>query len=720
MRIVEHGRNLHEALTMAAPIQRRVLEEGLAPFPPETHVPWGEPFLAMRFRRAELLQMLLRLVQGMASAHAHGVLHRDLKPANIVIGGGGEPFLLDWGLAKVVGQPDWALEMGLGETTSLEREMPLATVGALGTPGFAAPEQASGQGSDERSDIYSLGAVLYQVLTFSVPFPEIMRFGPELAAAQREGPEPPSRRTPWARIPGSLDEVCRRAMAFDPRHRQPTALDLAADLEAFLEGRLEQERRRVLSSSLAERARQALSRRERTLEALPLLEAAAESWRRKLPGHTPLAMKEPLFNAQDRLEDARHAIRADLEEAARLLRAAIEQDPANDSLAQEVASFGLQQLIEAEAAPAPDPFALARWRSLVEDTHRGELQAELRGDGTLAVATHPAGARAVLHQVRERQWLLQPADPVELGLTPVAARPLPMGTYHLELHLAGYPVTHYPFVLRRCEQVQVDVTLHEPAIIGEGFVYVPGSPCILGGATRPPVHAIHPRRRVHVPGFFIQRTHVTCGEYLEFLQALSEDEAARRVPRLRDGTPCWVRDGPGRWRIPAEAPRFCSKSWEPAWPVIAISHEDAVAYAAWRSRRDGRPLRLPTSAEWEKAARGADGRAMPWGTEAVGAIANAPVAGASGEGPVPVGTYPGDVSPYGVLDLGGNASDYVDDVRTDAAASRCAVRGGGWISQANQSLLAVTRAWYYTSTAGEACSFRLVAEPPGSERRESP
>ena len=113
-----------------------------------------------------LVQSFIFVVEAVANAHSRGVVHRDIKPANVVVGENGETFLIDWGLAKVIREAEKPIQ-----TIELTEE--LTEVGSVeGTPAFMSPEQARGELylSDERSDVYSLGAVLYTILNGEPPY----------------------------------------------------------------------------------------------------------------------------------------------------------------------------------------------------------------------------------------------------------------------------------------------------------------------------------------------------------------------------------------------------------------------------------------------------------------------------------------------------------------------------------------------------------------------
>jgi tetratricopeptide (TPR) repeat protein/tRNA A-37 threonylcarbamoyl transferase component Bud32 len=260
----------------------------------------GRPFYAMRFIRGDslketidrfhgdealkqdpgrrslelrrLLGRFLDVCNAIEYAHSRGVLHRDIKPGNIIVGKHGETLVVDWGLAKAKGQagpgaaaeerpllPSWA--GGSAET------LPGT---ALGTPAYMSPEQAAGDLSSlgPASDVYSLGATLYGLLTGHAPF-HGDDLGNLLRAVQRGEYPPPRREAPW--IDGALEAVCVKAMALSPADRYGSARALAEDVERWMADEPVTARR----APLGERARRWMRRRRTTVAAAAAAALAA-------------------------------------------------------------------------------------------------------------------------------------------------------------------------------------------------------------------------------------------------------------------------------------------------------------------------------------------------------------------------------------------------------------------------------------------------------------
>jgi len=187
--------------------------------------------------RLKLLKHFVDLCHALAYAHSRGVVHRDIKPDNVMLGEFGETVVLDWGLAKVRGQADL-------RGRELQRELELLQEGtgsqtvagtAVGTPAYMSPEQAEGdlERVDERSDVWSLGAVLYQVLTGRMPFEGRHAFevlGKVMRGAFRPVPEA------CPQAPAELAAVCAKALSREREARYPGAAALAREVEAYLTG----------------------------------------------------------------------------------------------------------------------------------------------------------------------------------------------------------------------------------------------------------------------------------------------------------------------------------------------------------------------------------------------------------------------------------------------------------------------------------------------------
>ncbi|MBK8995370.1 MAG: protein kinase [Myxococcales bacterium] len=217
----------------------------------------GDPEMTERFSSRRLVVALSQVCQVLHYAHAHGVVHRDLKPANIMLGDFGEVYVLDWGIAKVRGEPDEPMGGdGLSRAESGERLTHDGSV--LGTPEYMAPEQKGrAEAVDERADVFALGAILFECLTL-----EALRKGGDAALALAQVDEDPAVRSRLEARPElepELIDACVAATAVDPEQRTRGADALHAALEGYLEGARDFERRRGEAARLVAKAMAALA-----------------------------------------------------------------------------------------------------------------------------------------------------------------------------------------------------------------------------------------------------------------------------------------------------------------------------------------------------------------------------------------------------------------------------------------------------------------------------
>jgi len=269
-----HSRNpiSRSRFTVEAEITGQLEHPGIVPVYGLGQYADGRPYYAMRFIRGDNLhsairrfhrpgaasasayeslefrQLLRRFVDvcnAIGYAHSRGVLHRDLKPGNIMLGQYGETLVVDWGLAKVTGKAGEVPSTAAGSVSAAGTEMETtvrprtggessATVAgqALGTPAYMSPEQAAGRLHDlgPATDIYSLGATLYELLTGKLPFEG--QLADVLGQIQRGECAPPRGVNPA--IPKPLEAICLKAMAVRPGERYTTAQDLGVDVEHWL------------------------------------------------------------------------------------------------------------------------------------------------------------------------------------------------------------------------------------------------------------------------------------------------------------------------------------------------------------------------------------------------------------------------------------------------------------------------------------------------------
>ncbi len=701
MRKVE-GRSLAEVL------------DGLRRHDPETSAAWS---------LHRLLTVFVQVCHAVAYAHDRGVLHRDLKPANVMLGEFGQVLVMDWGIARLLdGAPAGVGTVEIARPAAPESHAPVDRSAApgtmdgamLGTPGAMSPEQARGQNAllDARSDVWSLGAILYEMLTLCPPYEGRTQLA--LMMETLSGPpRPPTERAPGRPMPAEVVEACVKALAMAREDRFPSAGALGAAVTAFLEGSHRRERAaRHLGDARAAWARH---HEARTAQRDALAEAAA--LRRAIEPWRPLEEKAELQDAERRATAWEREAAGTFDAVLAGGEQALSQDPESADARILLAEAWFSRFLEAEARG--DLASMLYLQARVRSCGRPEFIARLRGRGRLSLDTSPSGARIVARRVLRDGPVWTPGEPVLLGTAPLLDHVLEMGSYLLTLSAPGYRDTTYPVEIGRdafWDAASTPVPLYSDAEIGEEFVYVPGGPYRRGGD--PGAQDPRPSSDVHVPGFFLSVFPVTVAEYCAFLTALAErdpEAAWKRSPRQESG----LRDtGAAYWERPADGEPYRAPvidrdgdRWAANWPVVGVSWYDAVAYTDWAAARAGVPLTLPTEEQWEKAARGVDGRPFPWGGGFDASLCHMRHSRPGRPRPEPVGAFRSDCSVYGVRDTAGGVRDWCADPEYAGDSGRRASRGGSWISvepSCRSASRCALEAWH----VGPLNGFRLARPAP--------
>jgi len=227
--VYEIGRDETEGLYFT---MKRVSGENL--FEILKRIARGDPKTTAAFPLRERLEIVEGAAQALMYAHARGVIHRDVKPENIWVGNFGEVILLDWGVAKVWGQPDDEPQHPSVVRSQAESPQEITMAGERpGTPLYMSPEQVNVNRAviDERSDIFSTGVVLYEMAALREPFRGRV-IQETFENIIHDNPPPPSKASPGRGIPPRLDEVVMKAIAKNPADRYQTMRQL---LEAIRE-----------------------------------------------------------------------------------------------------------------------------------------------------------------------------------------------------------------------------------------------------------------------------------------------------------------------------------------------------------------------------------------------------------------------------------------------------------------------------------------------------
>jgi len=612
---------------------------------------WGVDAEGWTFRR--LIDAFARCCEAVAYAHAQGVVHRDLKPQNVMVGRFGEVQVMDWGLAHLAGEGALPADPDAGDG-----DPSLTHAGqALGSLSTMPPEQLRGelQAIGPPADIYSLGATLHALL---VGRPAFEGDRQRLDRCLRAGPLPSPRACVGADhppIPPALDALCVRAMALDPRDRFADAGALVRELFAWLDGA----RRREQALALVDEAA-ALGEAAAALQgAADRAKADADALLGGLLPSDPVWRKEPGWARQDEAQALGDQARLKALEQEQALRAALNLEPELPEAHLALADRYAEGLLRAEALRSPEAPV---YRFLLQAHDRGRHARLLDGLAALSLFTDPPGVSVVARPYAPRGRRLLPGAALPLGMTPLESVSLPHGSYLLELRGPGLHPVDLPLSLARgahAERIPPGALAPDLLVMPRlgallaGELLVPGG-WFWSGGDRAAMDSLA-LQSLWVDAFVAMAAPVTQSLYVEFLNALPDPEPHLARDPAAGLAPLHRRDGRGLYAIPAEVVRQPSG---PHHPITLISQESAQAFARWWSARCGQPWRLPHDQEWEKLARGVDGRAFPWGdhydptwTVAVESAPTRPAVQA-------VGAAAGDRSPFGAWDAAGNVREW--------------------------------------------------------------
>lgn len=583
-------------------------------------------------------------------AHRLGIVHRDIKPENIIAHQtttGWQIKILDFGIAKLYNQGD----IGLTQDGT-----------SLGTPQYMSPEQCLGQDLDGRSDVYSAGIVLYEMLCGTVPF----KSPTASAIAIYQVQSAPTRLIEQdASIDLGVEAVILKSLEKHPDARQQSASALSQELikaatAAFKSGKTAISAVPIAAPEVepeldAHVSGQATDSSTNTSKAsdeevvLPL-ERGVESSAGKLLDETQVVEIVDSAKLGEMSEDLSTEVETVSSEHTESPSASIPHGPSEES--DHVPQSG--QYLDAVPQPMED----------LEDIPAGEAAFDAEASSALprpesGVSSPITGEHSDLQLFNEGE--LSGGRPGKTISIIVAAGVL------FAIFAGGFVWWNYSGSNTASAEKSTSSNVGQPsASLPNGMAYIPGGEFMMGSDTG---HVYsQPAHRVAVSPFYIDITEVTNEEYKKFLDATGTKDP----PKWKNG------------QFPEGEARF---------PATGIDWEAASAYAAWARKR------LPTEAEWEFAARGADGRIYPWGNEWKDDCANAKE---RYRGMREVGTASCE-SPFGLVDMIGNAWEWTsddakaypggkdfDDVRPKAKV----IRGGYWGSKTKEDTNSLRRgAW---------------------------
>lgn len=653
-----------------------------------------------RFTPEKALEYMRVIASGVGAAHAHGIVHRDLKPLNIMIHSKGSPQeqirILDFGLAKIKSADLFGSFVGA------------KTTGIIGSPYYMAPEQWSDDEPDKRCDIYSLGIILYQMLSGEVPFK-----GSSIPAVMKKHlmSPPPPLAVKGSGISEGLEKVVYHALEKDPIARTGSAEELIAELERAVAANSQGKRARArtraktkVGTSLSKddpartTGKQASAPQEQK-------DVARSTGEQKEALETHESVDVVPLDATELINDskANETIISGAPVVLRISGTSIQPEKedkfeVSDSELGDKTSLTGAQPVPAEKEDLPSGnISEPRLDELRKATEEARRRAEERAfrelsESAEAPRIRPTSMPPTLGQLAPEPSKFDPKSLLKKPLVLGAGAAAVIATIVVVLLVVNFSVEPQP----AREEASTPTRPQRDMILIKGAGFTMGSET--AGQEQRGAHL------ENVDSFYMDRTEVTNEEYAVFIKA-----TGYRVPTNEVETAGWWKPWNG-----TDPPKGRER-----WPVSNVSAKDADAYAQWLSTRDGVKYQLPNEAQWEFAARnGADQTLFPWGNKWDSTRANL-----NGQAsPTAVGSFPTGQTSTGLLDMVGNVWEWTSSraayydsrqINSEEATARVR-RGGAFAEKINEHFFNATdRGWSENEDYKfPAIGFRLVRDAP--------
>ena len=646
---------------------------------------------------SETLNIATQVADALAEAHARGTIHRDIKPSNIMITTRSAVKVMDFGLAKQIKQTN--LVQSEAETEAL-----LSTPGALiGTLPYMSPEQVRGEALDGRSDIFSFGVVLYEMISGQQPFASKSSAATASAILTLD-PAPLARFSKDA--PAELERIVSKALRKSADDRYQTAKDFLIDLRSLQDELNFQHRlERSVPPGSQEHAAFPASGDTTKVDTAEQQGAATVVDPQRTTGEDRTQSIAPIPETNRRVGLIVLGVL--------ILAAAVGWfiwHRSNVAWARAQVPQ-IEQLARAEKFDDAYSLAVAAQKYLPEDPTIARLMPTI--SQTISVKTDPTGAEVYLKRYVADGSGETPRTLV--GTTPINDLRIARGEYILYIEKNGYAKTersisgatlHTGTLVVLPAPLNLNEKLLPADKLPDRMVMVPGGDYRLVAWARPT------EERVPLNDFFIDKYEVSNQEYKEFINGGGYlKKQYWQHPFLKDGKALsWedaLREFKDRTGLPG--PRDWSNQNFPDgkadYPVANITWYEAAAYAAFRGKQ------LPTIFQWEKAARAGNrstmASTMPWGLfyagESLDRRANFDI-----NGTMPVNSSEFGMSPFGGYNMAGNVTEWCLNEISDGFAAT----GGAWGSPSYTFAQYATFPGFYTS---DKVGFRCVLNAPDAK-----
>ncbi|MBP6005088.1 MAG: SUMF1/EgtB/PvdO family nonheme iron enzyme [Pyrinomonadaceae bacterium] len=544
------------------------------------------------------LELITPICAGVGAAHHQGIVHRDLKPLNVMICSD-KPNLsqavkiLDFGLAKIKS----------GEL--LGSFIQAQTTGLMGSPYYMAPEQWADEDPDSRADIYSLGVMLYQMLAGDVPFK-----GSSIPAIMKKhiSDPPPTFASLGTDISPELERAVFHTLEKDPAHRTESVEALVEEMRAAIYPNM---------SAIHSTASQTLP-----VSSLRIRTKPPES-KVYVDNIAVGATTNSGLLLLDGIQSGNHLLR-------------VSKDGFQDWVGDVVCDGKPVEIVAELRGNTLDPYAIPRPTMDALPTAVPRSEAATAPHRSMSGTPELDATMIQQPQQTGQGFVASTTIPPKKGFF----SPLVLGIIGIlvlsVIGIAGLGAAYMLGAFGGSGEVvsngntKSPTPVSSPAVVPKAeMVMIPGGTFKMGRSDGPPES--RPEHQVDVKSFWMDKSEVTNAEYFAFVSAVGY----KPVPVD------WVNDKP--------------IAGQEQWPVRFVNVEDAKAFAAWRSKNDGKTYRLPTEEEWEYAARnGAKNNLYPWGDSY---RAECAVVDQSNTEPKPVGSK-SCPNAWGVIDLIGNVFEW--------------------------------------------------------------